>query len=340
MITLFSAPKPFEGHIGLIQRNAIRSWLALGEEVEILLFGDEPGISQAASALGVGHVAHVERSPQGTPLLDSIFKQAQANARYTILCYVNADILLFPDLLTAAQAAADRFSRFCLVGQRWDLAIERALSAEDLASPSAASDLLAEAQRHRPMGSDYFVFPRGLFDPMPPFALGRAGWDNWMLYASRSRGAALVDASPAITAIHQEHDYSHLPGGQPHYRHPESLHNVALAGGPEMVFRLRDATWRLRHGEFEPVRAAERGWRRTVEAGLYTRLGPGPGSRLVRLLLHPVATLRYLFARLMGASDTPVNAARRAALAGYEAEAEKGRMVESDTPNRSNPHEV
>jgi hypothetical protein len=28
-LTIFAVPKPFEGHIGMIQRNAIRSWKGL-----------------------------------------------------------------------------------------------------------------------------------------------------------------------------------------------------------------------------------------------------------------------------------------------------------------------
>ena len=48
MLTLFTAPKPFRGHIGLIQANAIRSWMALAPDIEVLLVGDEPGLAEAA----------------------------------------------------------------------------------------------------------------------------------------------------------------------------------------------------------------------------------------------------------------------------------------------------
>ena len=54
MITIFTAPKPFiDPHISAIQYNAISSWLELGPEVEVLLLGDEPGLSEAATHLGV-----------------------------------------------------------------------------------------------------------------------------------------------------------------------------------------------------------------------------------------------------------------------------------------------
>ena len=58
-----------------------------------------------------------------------------------------------------------------------------------------------------------------------------------------------VIASPAgINIIHQDHDYSHLPQGQPHYRLPETYENVRLAGGKLTIFELDDTNRRLVDG--------------------------------------------------------------------------------------------
>ena len=46
MLTIFSTPKPFQGHIGVIQRNAIGSWKQLHPDVEIVLFGDDEGAAE------------------------------------------------------------------------------------------------------------------------------------------------------------------------------------------------------------------------------------------------------------------------------------------------------
>jgi hypothetical protein len=48
VLTLFTVPKPFRGHIGDVQRNAIESWRALREDVQVVLVGDEEGVEQAA----------------------------------------------------------------------------------------------------------------------------------------------------------------------------------------------------------------------------------------------------------------------------------------------------
>jgi hypothetical protein len=46
LLTLLAMPKPFEGHIGIIQRNAITSWTNLNPRPEIFLFGEEKGTAR------------------------------------------------------------------------------------------------------------------------------------------------------------------------------------------------------------------------------------------------------------------------------------------------------
>lgn len=292
-VTLFTAPKPFEGHIGRIQRNALRSWKTLGEDTEIILIGDEPGAAQVASKLGLRHIQAVERNESGTPLISSIFKLAEGAAARRVMCYANADVLFLDDFLPSVAAATERFERFLLVGQRWDLRVERdlAFSAEDVFE--LRRKLAREGRLHPPAGSDYFVYPRGMFREIPGFALGRAGWDNWMIYAARHLGAAVVDATQGITVVHQDHDYSHLPGGQPHYRLPESQTNVDLAGGREAIFTLRDATWIMDGTEIRRAPWGTSGLRRRLESGVIAAVGTGLMARATRLALHPVETIRY-----------------------------------------------
>jgi hypothetical protein len=110
------------------------------------------------------------------------------------------------------------------------------------------------------MGSDYFIFPRDCFADMPEFAIGRAGWDNWMIYKARKEGWATVDATSSIMIIHQNHDYGHLPGGQPHYKLPETYENIRLAGGREVTrFTLLDTNRKLVGGRLRrPAWSGER----------------------------------------------------------------------------------
>jgi hypothetical protein len=293
MLTIFTSPKPFRDHIALIQKNALRSWVALGDGAEVLLIGDEEGIAEAASEFGARHFPDVARNELGTPLVSSIFAIARENARHPHLCYVNADVMLLGDLLTAARRAAERFSRFLLVGRRWDLDIREALRLSPDWEASVRERIRAEGHLHPPTGSDFFVFPRAMFVDMPSFALGRAGWDNWMIYAGRRAHVPVIDGTGAVTAVHQLHDYAHLPGGQPHFRLPESRGNVLMGGGRVAVFTIRDTTWR--YGPQGLVRRGlrERGIARAIESALYAAVGAGPVARRMRMLLHPVDTIRY-----------------------------------------------
>ena len=55
MLSLFTTAKPCEGHSGVIQCNALKSWKLLHSEIEIILFGDDAGRAEIAKELGFRH---------------------------------------------------------------------------------------------------------------------------------------------------------------------------------------------------------------------------------------------------------------------------------------------
>src|ERR1700690_1468876 len=103
MITFFTSPKPFRGHIDVIQRNAIESWKRVHPSAEVILFGHEEGVGKAAGELGVRHVPHVKRNSFGTPYLAALVDGAQALTGNSLLCYINCDIILLPDFRAAVE---------------------------------------------------------------------------------------------------------------------------------------------------------------------------------------------------------------------------------------------
>jgi hypothetical protein len=250
LLTVFSVPKPFtDPRIAIIQRNAIGSWTRL-PEAEVFLIGEEDGLAEAACEFGVKHLTGVARSEEGTPLVSSIFAMACQASDSPLLVYVNADILLAPDIVIFARQVMAKKDKFLVVGQRWDLDVTEPLDFSGDWVARLHTDARTRGELHRPMGSDYFIFPRDCFTDMPDFAIGRAGWDNWMIYKARKDGWVTVDATASIMIVHQNHDYSHLPGGQPHYRLPETYENIRLAGGREITrFTLLDTNWRLVSGQ-------------------------------------------------------------------------------------------
>jgi len=101
MLTIFATPKPFKGHDGIIQRNAIGSWVRLHPDCEVILFGDETGTAEVAEELGARHVPHVLRSEFGTKRLDYMFACAQEMAKHGRVCYANSDMILLPSFSQA-----------------------------------------------------------------------------------------------------------------------------------------------------------------------------------------------------------------------------------------------
>lgn len=247
MLTIVTIPKPFAGHVGDIQRNAIESWRALGDDVQIVLVGDESGIAEAARDLCVEHVGGIARNERGTPRLDSAFALTASLARSRLWCFVNGDIVLLDDFAHAVERVSSAFDRFLMVGECRDLPVRARMTASDAGAREQLRKRAMEEGRLRGWAAmDYFVFPRGLFDPIPPFLVGRACFDNWLVWRAREHGNPVVDATRSVVAIHQSHDYSHIAGGlEEAYYGDEARYNERLAGGQEHIYSLHDATHKL-----------------------------------------------------------------------------------------------
>ena len=239
MLTIFSIPKSFGGDTGTRQRLAVSSWSTLA--TRIILLGDEPGVAVTAKTLNVDHRSDIARNVHGTPRLDSAFAQVDQLVPSGIRCFVNSDIILTDDLLPAIESVRS-FPQFLLVGQSRDLVVEEGELADMTRLRHRA---VREGRLRGPAAIDWFVFPDRLFDPLPPFLIGRAAFDNWMIWKARQL-APVIDATRAVIAIHQPHDYEHLSGGKNEaYYGPEAKHNLELAGGKRRLYTLHDASHRM-----------------------------------------------------------------------------------------------
>ena len=275
LITLFSAPKPFtDPHIAMIQRNAIKSWTLL-PDVEVILLGDDAGLAGAARELGVKHIPGVRCNENGTPLISSMVQLARENSQSDLLSIVNADMILMPDFLEAAsrsrlsqtpRSVAGQRDKFVLLSQRWDLDITRPIEFTEGWQDRLSSMVRRQGTLHRPAGSDFFLFPRSCYTDVPDFAIGRAGWDNWMIYKARKEKWPVIDCTPSVMIVHQNHDYSHLPGGKPHYEHPDTNENIRLAGGQANIrYSILDATHQLVGGKLVRPKMTSLRFTRQVE---------------------------------------------------------------------------
>lgn len=127
--------------------------------------------------------------------------------------------------------------------------------------------VLHAGELYTPLGMDYFVFPRGCgLAELPPFAVGRPGWDNWYLYHARRLGVPVIDGTSEIMAVHQNHGYGHVPMARDGtWMGPEGDRNLALIGGRTHHFGLKDATHMLADGKIHmrlDLESFRQRWRR------------------------------------------------------------------------------
>ncbi|HXA41742.1 MAG TPA: hypothetical protein VNV65_02395 [Candidatus Solibacter sp.] len=229
------------------------------EQPEVLVFGDDRGTSQVCVELGVRHIPGVATNEFGRPLISDMFARAQQLATHDILCYVNADVILTAESASAARRVAGWSSRFLMVAQRWDIdTVEPA----ELDDPNWETNLktraFREGERKSEVWIDWFVFPRGQFDSIPPFAVGRPGWDNWLIWHSVTSGVPVIDATSHVPLIHQRHDYSQSGGQKVQWEGDETKQSRALVGHWSHYYTVAHAQWMLTPlGEI----VAARGWK-------------------------------------------------------------------------------
>jgi hypothetical protein len=276
LITFFSAPKPFTNpHIAMIQRNAIRSWTLL-PDVEVILLGEEKGLAQAAKELGVKHLPNVTCNASGTPLISSMFQLARENSTSDLLCIINTDMILMPDFVKAVLESSNLLldnrqqsvglQKSVLLSQRWDYDITTPLDFSEGWESRLGESVRKQNRLHRPAGSDFFLFPKPCYTDIPNFTIGRAGWDNWMIYNARQQKWPVIDCTPSMMIVHQNHDYSHLPGGKSHYEHPDTNENIRLAGGHAAIrYTILDSTHQLVDGKLVRPKMTSLRFTRTVE---------------------------------------------------------------------------
>jgi hypothetical protein len=283
-LTIFTAPKPFTNpHIAVIQRNAIQAWKML-PDVEVILIGDEAGIPEAAREFDVRNVPEVERDEKGIPLVNSVMEIGHKYSESPVLCYANADMILMSDLMRAARQVLEQARDFLVVGQRWDLDQTERLDFSGDWESRLRLDVARRGKFYSPWGIDYFIFPRHLYTEVPNFTIGRPAWDNWMVYRAHTAFGMAIDATRDILVVHQNHDYSHLPGNKPPYGSEVARSNLAKAGGRKRVFNILDTDHELAGGcirrpqvrlvrllrtlERVFINDEQRGWRWTVSLRL------------------------------------------------------------------------
>lgn len=261
LVTLFTIPKPFdEEGTRWRQINAIRSWHHLRPAVEVIVCGDEPGTADFCNAEGIRHLPAIRRNQFGTPLVGDACRQIAALSRAPLMAWCNADVILGSDFPGAAAriVAEGRWPAFLAFGRRHEIELDGELDfGPDGSRDEAFARLAGEGRAGPRVCKEYFLATRDVFDSVPDFAVGRGNWDNWMVAAARRRGLPVIDLSPSVMALHQQHGYAHTGRSRLdcYVTGDEARENQRLAGGRHVI-RGSCATWRLHRDGLRPVRWA------------------------------------------------------------------------------------
>lgn len=227
-LTILSTPKAFRGHFGVIQRNAIEGWTRLSPRPDIILFGRDEGTAELCAELGLRHVPDVATNAEGTPLLSDMFLRGQELATTPLVCWSNADVIHTDRLVEAARLAAGRERPVYVIGQRTDVDQTTPLPFDGDWQARLTARAAAEGEVKPVNWIDWFLFTRGLFAELPPFAIGRPGYDPWLIWKAAELGADVIDATSFVPAIHQRHDYSHVGSREATFTGVEAKRNAAI----------------------------------------------------------------------------------------------------------------
>lgn len=245
MPTIFTIPKPFtDPKINIIQTNAITSWSKLGEDFEIILIGDEIGVSKITQKLDLRQIKKVKTNEFGTPLLSSAFALARAAGRTNVLIYANSDIIFLSDFTKIFKYLPA--NNYLAAGRRWDLDVDEFM---DFARPNWREELKIKIKKngrlHSPAGIDYYIFPKNLPLNLPDFAVGRVGWDNWVIHQAKKKKIPLIDITGFTQAVHQNHDYPAFNKGAERKTNPEAKKNFSFSDSLTNIYNLEDADYKL-----------------------------------------------------------------------------------------------
>lgn len=243
---IFTVPKSFKGEFNIIQRNAINSWLSIKPKPTILLLGNEDEMEKIAKEYNLIHIKNLKKNKYGTPLLDDIFLKAQKNHKNEIFAYINTDIVLVNSPIPSLRLLAKRFSSFLAIGRRFEMKIEKLINNEEI----AREVLLLDLKQKSNSWMDYFIFTQGVFDKIPPFALGRTFWDKWLVWSVQQKGIPTIDMTDGLFAIHQSHSYlmNNKTNMKKVWAGKEALENLKLAGGWSHTMNIGNAQFKLSKG--------------------------------------------------------------------------------------------
>ena len=243
-ITIFSTLKPpINKHILLIQKNAITSWLKLQPMPEIIIYNKKSELNNLKLPNFLKIIENFKCNDEDLPYVNDMFFHVQSIASNNVLLYINADMLLSQNLITTLNIVLKHFDHFLVIGRRWDMDIASEIDFENSLWYKSLGEKL-NYKLHESTAMDYFLFTKGYWSQIPPFVIGRAGWDNGMINMAINENRTIIDATYNIRVLHQNHNYNHTLGKeQTVWSGKSAQSNYSMIGGALNAKTINDAGW-------------------------------------------------------------------------------------------------
>lgn len=216
-VSIFSAPRPFTGNIGVRQSLAIRSWLALSPQITVILFSQDPSIVSSASSFSsrVYIDSDIDFTFLGTPFFHSMIARSQSFAS-DIFAFVDPETILLPDFISTLNYAYKLDRDWLLVASSrnmsyipFDLSESKSyFSMEDQELTRIQKELLNEHWQWNHCRGKELLAWNNRDSPLhggvlPPFLYGRGIHNNWVINeAIASQFRFVFDASWTISSFY------------------------------------------------------------------------------------------------------------------------------------------
>lgn len=203
-----------------VNLNSLRNWKHLDHSPQLVLFTNDRKVALTGFDTH-WNVQNVKEDPvTKVPALRTMFVESMNLYDTSFYMYANADIV-FDLYIVDVLSSIEKFLKsknlqnkpVLIVGQRTNFNV----SSINMAAPEAWRDIMFRSYRvytrFHTDAIDYFITNRAFpWDEVLPLVIGRVGYDNWIIAYARFRGFITIDASAAISAIHQTTNIGNFEG--------------------------------------------------------------------------------------------------------------------------------
>ncbi|KAL3649796.1 hypothetical protein CASFOL_006199 [Castilleja foliolosa] len=218
--TLFTAPRPFIGSAGERQALAVKSWLGLSKNINVVLFSQDPSVFSFAASFGprVSVETNIDFTFLGTPFFHSMVARLLTSSSSDVSVLIDPDTILLSNFLSTLKYAHKLDEDWLLVASSRNVcnfpfrlgSDDKSWLADD-GNPvglQKLQDFLDQNSRLDPCGDRMLVAWNNGNVPLhkgvlPPFLYGKGLHNRWIVTeALISNYRLVIDTSLTISSFY------------------------------------------------------------------------------------------------------------------------------------------